>query len=208
MRIFGVILAGGQARRMGGVEKGLLDLGGQSLLAEVIARISPQCESLALNANGDPTRFSGFGLRVLPDDIPGHPGPLAGILAAMEAGHQAGFSHILSVAADTPFFPRDLAARLAVALSPAHPLALAASRAEGRLNRHPTFGLWPVDLQVDLRAALLAGQGKVGLWAEKHGAALVEFRVAGHDPFFNVNTPGDLAVAQAIWRGLQKQGQA
>ncbi len=208
MRIFGVILAGGQARRMGGVEKGLLDLGGQSLLAEVIARISPQCEALALNANGDPARFSSFGLPVLPDDIPGHPGPLAGILAAMEAGHQAGFSHILSVAADTPFFPRDLAAWLAAALSPAHPLALAASRDEGRLNRHPTFGLWPVGLRAELRAALLAGQGKVGLWAEAQGAALVEFPVAGHDPFFNVNTPEDLAVAQAIWRGLQKQGQA
>ena len=189
----GVILAGGKATRMGGGDKGLLRLGGETLLARVIARLEPQCGALALNANGDPARFAGFGLPVLADPLPGHPGPLAGVLAGMDWAADLGAEAVVSVAADTPFFPEDLVARLAAPGG----LALAASADEGgRVWRHPTFGLWPVALRHDLRAALGEGLRKIVLWTDLHGAAEVVFP-GDPDPFFNINTPGDLAAAEA-----------
>lgn len=197
----GVILAGGQARRMGGGDKGLLELGGQTLLARVIARLAPQCGALALNANGDPARLARFGLPVLADPVPGQPGPLAGVLAGMLWATGQGASHVLSVAADTPFFPADLVARLCAAARPgARPGAvagpvLAAVHHQGRLLPQPTFGLWPVALAGALRSALDAGQRRAGQWAAEQGAALVAFPAAAADPFFNINTPDELAEA-------------
>lgn len=205
MRILGVILAGGQARRMGGGDKGLLDLGGRSLIEEVAARMKPQCEALILNANGDPARFQALGLPVEPDGVAGFPGPLAGVLAGMERAAASGFTHVLSAAADTPFPPRDLAARLiAAAEASGAPIALAATRREGKLARHPTFGLWSADLRADLRATLEAGLFKVSLWAERHGAVSAAFPQEPFDPFFNVNTPEDLAQAREIWENLRR----
>jgi len=195
----GVILAGGLARRMGGGDKGLLDLGGQSLLGEVIARMAPQCAGLVLNANGDAARFAGFGLPVIPDGIDGFPGPLAGVLAGMARAAELGQSHILTAAADTPFLPRDLGPRLRDALRPDRPIALAATREEGRVIRQPVFGLWPVALRDDLRAAIEGGLSKIVLWTDRHGTALAEFDTGPPHPFFNVNTPEDLAEARAIW---------
>jgi len=192
----GVILAGGLARRMGGGDKGLLLLGGQSLLDRVIDRLGPQSGLLALNANGDPGRFAEYGLPVLPDTVPEYPGPLAGVLAGMDWAAEAGLSHIVTAAADTPFFPRDLGARLArTARKAGTPIALAATQEEGRLIRHPTFGLWPVALRADLRAALEGGLRKVVLWTDKHGAATALFP---DDAFFNINTPQDMARAEAL----------
>ncbi|RRH78205.1 molybdenum cofactor guanylyltransferase MobA [Falsigemmobacter faecalis] len=196
----GVILAGGLARRMGGGDKGLLDLGGQTILGEVIARLAPQCAGLVLNANGQTGRFSGFGLPVIPDGIPGFPGPLAGVLAGMERAADLGLSHILTAAADTPFMPRDLGARLSAALSPGRPIALAATREGERLIRQPVFGLWPVALRGDLRQAIEGGLSKIVLWTDRHGTALAEFDPGPPHPFFNVNTPEDLAEARAIWQ--------
>ena len=209
-RILGVLLAGGQARRMGGgdgrlVDKGRLDLGGQSLIAEVIARLAPQCGALILNANGAQGRFADLCLPVVPDGIAGHPGPLAGILAGMEHAGAHGFTHVLSAAADTPFLPRDLAPRLRHAAGVAQtPIALAATRATGRLFAQPTFGLWPATLAPDLRAALMQGVSKVSAWAKEQGAALEEFATEPFDPFFNVNTPEDLEQARAIWQALPR----
>lgn len=205
MRLLGVILAGGLARRMGGGDKGRLDLGGRSLIAEVAARMAPQCEALILNANGDPGRFADLGLPVVADGVAGFPGPLAGVLAAMERAAESGFSHVLSAAADTPFLPRDLASRLTEAAEASGaPVALAATRQEGKLVRQPTFGLWSADLRGDLRRALEEGIFKVGLWAERHGAALAEFPLEPVDSFFNVNTPEDLAQAREIWNKTQR----
>ncbi len=196
----GVILAGGQARRMGGGDKGMLDLSGRSLLDHVVARAGPQVAALALNANGDPDRFAGFGLDVLPDSVAGFPGPLAGILAGLDwaAGRRADM--IVTMAADTPFFPCDLVPRLLLAAEGMSlPLVLAATPDDnGNQRRHPTFGLWPVALREDLREALADGVRKVGLWADRHGARAALFPVDGIDPFFNVNTPGDLARAEAL----------
>lgn len=191
----GVILAGGRATRMGGGDKCLLDLGGRPLLAQVIERLAPQVAGLALNANGDPARFAGFGLPVLADSVAGHPGPLAGVLAGLDWAAVQGATAIVTAAGDTPFFPRDLAARLAAAAGP-EGLALAASPDEtGRLQRHPTFGLWPVALREDLRAALAAGLRKIVLWTDAHGAGTSVFEATPFDPFFNINTPEDMAAA-------------
>ena len=199
----GVILAGGQARRMGGGDKGLLRLGEQSVLDHVIARLAPQVAGLALNANGVPARFDGFGLPVVPDSIGGFAGPLAGVLAGLDWAARQGADTadtVVTAAADTPFFPSDLVPRLLLAAKGmAHPLVLAATTdAAGRLNRHPTFGLWPLALREDLRAALSDGVRKVVQWTGRHDGRVAVFPTGDTDPFFNINTPGDLARAESM----------
>ena len=197
MTLPGVILAGGRATRMGGGDKGARLVGGQTLFARVIARLAPQCAPLAINANGDPARLA-FGLPVLPDSLPDHPGPLAGVLAGLDWAAGIGAPAIVTVAADTPFVPADRVARLQAAAGPAG-LALAASADEtGRMQRHPTFGLWPVALRHDLRAALEGGLRKIVLWTDGHGAGSAAFSSDPFDPFFNVNTPEDIAIAEAL----------
>ena len=190
----GVILAGGKATRMGGGDKGLLPLGAHSILGHVIERLGPQVSGLALNANGDPARFADLGLAVLPDSVAGFPGPLAGVLAGLDWAAGEGASHIVTVAADTPFFPCDLVPQLLLAAeAQGKPIALAATPDPERgIARHPTFGLWPVALRDDLRAALDGGTRKVVAWTDRHGTALARFPVDRGDPFFNVNTPEDL----------------
>lgn len=181
---------------MGGGDKCLLPLGGRAMLKHVIDRIEGQVGGLALNANGDPTRFAGYGLPVCGDSIDGFAGPLAGVLAGLDWAHEMGASHVVSVAGDTPFFPLDLVARLERAASrAATPIALAATHEGGRTNRHPTFGLWPVALRNNLRAALRDGLRKVVLWTDSHGAASAAF---DDDAFFNINTPDDLARAETM----------
>ena len=195
--IMGVVLAGGQATRMGGGDKGLRCVAGKTLLAHVLDRLRPQVDAVALNANGDPSRFDRFALPVVPDTVPDFPGPLAGILAGMDWGAGQGASHIVTVAADTPFFPRDLVCRLDAAAG-ASGLAVAATRRDGRVQRHPTFGLWPVALRDDLRAALADGCRKVSVWVDRHHGHVAEFDTHPFDPFFNINTPHDLSVAEDL----------
>jgi molybdopterin-guanine dinucleotide biosynthesis protein A len=195
---FGVILAGGQARRMGGGDKGLLPLGSSTILGHVIDRLAPQVAGLALNANGEQDRFASFGLPVVSDSIDGFAGPLAGVLAGLDWAAARGADHIVTAAADTPFFPADLVPRLLMAAEDqGHPIAL------GRTDngRHPTFGLWPVALREDLRIALTEGVRKVVQWTDKHGTAMADFPTGRFDPFFNVNTPEDLALAQSYLEG-------
>lgn len=194
----GVILAGGQASRMGGGDKGLRSLGGQTLLARVEARLSPQVAGLALNANGDPTRFDGLGLPVIADSVAGFAGPLAGVLAGLDWAAAQGAETIVTAAADTPFFPCDLVPLLLHASEGmAHPLVLATTPDPERGRaRHPTFGLWPVALRDDLRAALEGGLRKVVLWTDRHGGREALF--PDENAFFNVNTPDDLTHAEAM----------
>jgi molybdenum cofactor guanylyltransferase len=194
----GVILAGGQATRMGGGDKGLLTLGGRTLLSHVVERLSPQVAELALNANGDAARFDALNLTVLPDSIDGFVGPLAGVLAGMDWAAEHGADTIVTAAADTPFFPGDLVPRLLLASEGmTHPLVLAATPDAARgTARHPTFGLWPVALRDDLRAALNGGLRKVVMWTQQHEGreALFPHEAA----FFNVNTPDDLKTAEGM----------
>ncbi len=195
----GVILAGGLATRMGGGDKALRELHGQPILAHVIERLRPQVAGMALNANGDPARFAGWGLPVLADSVEGFAGPLAGVLAGLDWAAAEGAESIVTVAADTPFFPGDLVARLtAGAAAAGTSIALAATPEGDRVNRHPTFGLWPVALREDLRAALEGGLRKVVLWTDRHGAVTVTFPAEPFDPFFNINTPEDLAQAERL----------
>ena len=177
---------------MGGGDKCLLPLAdGQSLLARIVARLAPQVGPMALNANGDPSRFAAFDLPVLPDQI-ADAGPLAGVLAAMVWARGQGCDAVVTVAGDTPFFPADLVARLAAGRGAAA-VALAATD-----RVHPVFGLWDVALAVALEAALADGTRRVMDFAAAQHAVTVDFPVGdGGDPFFNVNTPDDLRHAQA-----------
>jgi len=198
LKTVGVILAGGRATRIGGADKALLPLGGAPMIAQVIRRLAPQVDALAINAGADPARFSPFDLPVLPDTVAGQPGPLAGILAGMLWAGRQGASHVVSAATDTPFLPGDLVTRLATAAQQARkPIALAET-ADGL---HPTFGLWPVTLAEDLALALEAGTRKVAAWALGEGAARAQFAALPFDPFFNVNTPDDLVAAEQLLAG-------
>ena len=194
----GLVLAGGLARRMGGGDKALLRIGGASILERVLERLGPQCSGIILNANGDPRRFAATGLPVVPDDVPGFAGPLAGILAGLDwaAAHAPGIAFVGSVPGDCPFLPRDLMERLHAARAKADvPLACAKS---GEW-RHPVVGLWPVVLRDDLRHALVVEDlRKIDIWTARHGVGLAEWPDQPVDPFFNVNTPEDAARAEAI----------
>lgn len=189
----GVILAGGQATRMGGGDKGLLRLDEKTILDHVIARLGPQVATLALNANGDTSRFSPLKLPVIPDSISGFAGPLSGVLAGLDWAASLGATHIVTAAADTPFLPCDLVPRLQFAAEIAGVDMALAATPDGR---QPTFGLWPVRLRDDLRAALNDGLRKVVLWTSNHAAATAEF--PDSTSFFNVNTPDDLNTARGM----------
>ncbi len=194
----GVVLAGGLARRMGGGDKSLREVGGRTILARVIARLGPQCECLVINANGDPQRFASFGLPVIGDDVNDAPGPLAGILAALDwaAANRPGATFILSAPGDCPFLPRDLVARLSQALIADNAeLAVAASRGQS----HPVIGLWSVALREALRQALVGeGLRKVSQWTSRYRLATVAWPAEPLDPFFNANTIDDLAEAERL----------
>lgn len=196
MKVLGLILAGGLARRMGGGDKALIEVGGRPLLARAMERLRPQVDALLLNANGDPARFADFGLPVRADAVGGFAGPLAGILTGMEAAAEAGCDHVLSVAVDTPFFPGDLRARLESARAAAG-VPLACAETNGRT--HPVFGLWPTALADDLRRALTQeDMRKVDLWTARHGVAAAAFPTDPFDPFFNINRPEDAVEAERL----------
>jgi molybdopterin-guanine dinucleotide biosynthesis protein A len=202
MKVVGVLLAGGQSRRMGGGDKALRLLGGIPLLERVIERLRPQVETLVLNANGDPSRFARFGLPVVADSVPGFAGPLAGVLAGLDwtASHRPGCPYLVSVATDAPFLPADLVERLAKGLDEAR-ADLACAASGGRA--HPVFGLWPVRLREDLRHAVLdEGIRKVDQWTARHRLATVPFGDDSVDPFFNANRPEDFDAAAAMLQGI------
>jgi molybdopterin-guanine dinucleotide biosynthesis protein A len=194
----GVLLAGGLARRMGGGDKPMRQIGGRPILARVIARLAPQCDGLILNANGDPARFADFGIPVISDGVADFPGPLAGILAALDwaADNRPDVTHILSAAADCPFLPRDLVGRLHQARIGADAqLAVAASGGQS----HPVIGLWSVALREELRHALVVeGVRGVGRWTARYKLATVTWPTTPLDPFFNANTMDDIAEAERL----------
>jgi molybdenum cofactor guanylyltransferase len=208
VNFLGLLLAGGQSRRMGGGDKTLRLLGGHALLERVIERLRPQVAALVLNANGDPARFAGFGLPFVADSIPDFAGPLAGILAGLDwtAAHRPDCPLVASVATDAPFLPEDLVSRLAQGMAKAGAeLACAASGGQA----HPVIGLWPVRLRDELRRALVEeGVRKVDVWTARYRFATVTFSEEvpglgpGIDPFFNANRPEDFDRAAALLESL------
>jgi molybdopterin-guanine dinucleotide biosynthesis protein A len=200
--VVSILLAGGKSSRMGGGDKCLLPLAGRPILAHVIERLKPQVAELIVSANGDPARFSAFGLPVVGDRVGGYAGPLAGTLAGLEWArtNRPESRFAITAASDAPFLPADLVDRLRSASGEGEANLVVARSAEGM---HPVFGLWPVTLAADLEASLMSGDRKVSDWVRKHQAREVMFppvNIEGRtiDPFFNVNRPDELAAAEAF----------
>jgi molybdenum cofactor guanylyltransferase len=183
---------------MGGGDKPMRTIGGRTILERVIARLAPQCDGLILNANGDPARFAAFGLPVIADSVADFPGPLAGILAALDwmAANRPEVSLVLSAAGDCPFLPRDLVARLRDGLVKENAqLAVAASGDQS----HPVIGLWSVSLRDQLRHALVVEDvRKIDRWTARYRLATVNWPTEPLDPFFNANTVEDIAEAERL----------
>jgi molybdopterin-guanine dinucleotide biosynthesis protein A len=194
----GVLLAGGLARRMGGGDKPMRQIAGRTILDRVIARLKPQCDELLLNANGDPARFASYGLPVIADTVENFPGPLAGILAGLDwvAANRPDVSWMLSAAADCPFLPRDLVARLhRMRVQQDAQLAVTASGGQS----HPVIGLWNVGLREELRHALVVEDvRKIDRWTARYALATVSWPAEPLDPFFNANTLDDIAEAERL----------
>lgn len=200
----GLILAGGLSRRMGS-NKALKHLGDKPLLSHVIARIQPQVSYLALNApNGWPEEF---GLPVVPDTKQGHAGPLAGILAGLRhMGTVApDATHMLTVPADSPFFPENLEPQLRSYITDDSTVIIAAS--SGQV--HPVFGLWPVAIADDLEQWLAVDENRrIRNFLARHTTLGISFpkvesAISSIDPFFNINTPDELSIAQAFLETME-----
>lgn len=196
--VYGVLLAGGLGRRMGGGDKFLRLLDGRSMLTHVMQRARPQVAGLMINANGDPSRFAGYSLPVATDVVEGFVGPLAGILTGLEwvRAHASHCAWVASFATDTPFFPDDLVVRLLRSVR-AEAAEIGCAASAGRT--HPVFGLWPVTLAAALRRAL-TGEGvrKIDAWTARYRVATAHFPSEPYDPFFNVNEAADLQRAEAL----------
>lgn len=196
-KLVAVILAGGQARRMGGADKPLTEINGTPLLQYVIERAKPQVDHLVLNANGDTERYAQYNLPMQTDIVPGFAGPLAGVVSAMAwaRAFQPEATHVITMAADTPFYPQDYVKRMVSALNADHPLACASYK--GRTQ--PVFGLWPIELHNELHHALTEeGIHKVDLFTARYGVADVKFDEVPYNPFFNVNRLDDIAQGEAL----------
>jgi molybdopterin-guanine dinucleotide biosynthesis protein A len=203
-RIVGVILAGGASRRLGGEHKGLLKVAGKPMLQHVAERLAPQVHELAISVHGGGAAFAQFGVPLIPDAASEQHGPLAGVLAGMiwARAHCPQARWIATAPCDAPFCPGDyVGALLNAALAPPINGPRIAIAARGGRS-HFAFGLWPISLSDDLAAYLASGERRMRGWIERQRHVEVDFPPllrAGRelDPFFNVNTPDDLAAAQS-----------
>jgi molybdopterin-guanine dinucleotide biosynthesis protein A len=195
MKIAGLILAGGTSRRMCGLEKGFLTVGGTPILARIVSILSPQCGLIAISANGDPTRFAAYDLPVIADRAPR--GPMSGLADSLDwfAANHPEMSHVLSVPSDTPFLPDDLGARLAAALESGGKFCACAASG-GRL--HPVAGLWPLEARHALHDAVARGAYSFHAALDGKNVACAEWNSAPIDPFYNINTPEELAHASLL----------
>ncbi|NQV98086.1 MAG: molybdenum cofactor guanylyltransferase MobA [Rhodospirillales bacterium] len=196
INVVGVLLAGGLSRRMGGGDKNLLQLAGQSILSRTIARVTPQVSTLILNANGDAGRFASYGLPVVGDVIDGFAGPLAGILTGLEwaSANRPDCQWIATFPTDAPFLPENLVAKLMQAVA-AEGADMACATSNNRT--HPPIAVWPVRLKNELRQAMVdEDMRKIDLWTGRYSTAHVAFDDPDMDPFFNINRPENLDEAE------------
>ena len=203
IKTMGLILAGGKSRRMKGLEKSFVKLSGISLLERVVDRLASQVDQIVLNANGDVSRFHSFGLPVVSDENHGYLGPLAGILAGMEYAQRSNCEWIVSVAVDTPFFPKDLVEVLFESIDTSMISLAAINNDTSEVIRQPTFGLWSVSLAQDLRSALSKGVRKIVSWTDQYESKRAVFGQTPINPFFNINTPDDLIYAEKVLKIVQ-----
>ncbi len=210
-----VILAGGAGRRMGAVSKPLLALNNRPLLAHVIARVAPQADQVIINVSGlndDPVAAYciAHNLAVVPDADEVRHGPLAGVLAGLRHAQEHGLpGPILTVPADTPFLPADLAARLLTATN-IPPARMAIANSDG--IAHPITALWPLKAAQTIERQMAAGNASAMRVAEELGTRSVTWKkaaIAGHavDPFFNINTPDELAAAEKLFAPANTTGE-
>lgn len=196
--VVGVLLAGGQSRRMGGGEKFMRPLGGRPILERVVERVRPQVPDLILNTGGDPERFASYGLPVVADVIEGFAGPLAGILTGLEwtAANVPEAPWVASFATDAPFLPEDLVERLMAAIA-AEDADVACATSNGRI--HPVFGVWPVRLKDALQRAMVDEEMRtINRWTDRYKVAHVDFACDPLDPFFNINRAENIAEAEIL----------
>ena len=191
-----VIMAGGKARRMGGKDKAFIKLQNKPILSYIIEKISTQTDNIVLNSNNNPVDFLKFKIEVIPDVISGHPGPLAGILTGMEWSYKKNkkIEWIVSLPVDSPFFPDNLVMRLYESAKKNNKLIAVASSL-GRT--HPVFAIWNMSLRVKLKISLNNGVRKIDQFTENFNPSVVYFEDK-HDPFFNINTPEDIKLAEKI----------
>ncbi|MBW9062167.1 molybdenum cofactor guanylyltransferase MobA [Rhizobium herbae] len=194
-----VILAGGRSSRMGS-DKAALLLGGRPLLSRIIDRLAPQAAGVGINSNIIARLDFAPGIAVFADTVPGHAGPMAGVLSAMRhaAACFPAASHVVTVPTDTPFVPRDLVERFQRALTEPAQIAVACSAG----IMHPVSALWPISLADELEHWLPTDEKRrVRSFIESHSMAAVDFPLidtteGSVDPFFNINTPADLETAE------------
>jgi molybdenum cofactor guanylyltransferase len=197
MRVLGAIVAGGLSLRMDGVEKAFVPLAGVPLLARVISRIGFQVEDVVINSNGDASRFSSFGKVVIADRLIELKTPLAGLHACLKYAGEHGFEAVLTVPSDTPLVPLDVVTRLADAGQ-----HTGAAIATSGGQQHYLTGLWSSAMVAPLEKAIL----EQGLFRMKDldrvfHVERADWPIEPHDPFFNINTPQDLADAEALIHG-------
>ena len=195
MKIIGAIIAGGRSSRMGGREKAFLELASKPVILHVIEQIEPQVDQLVINANGDAARFSEFGLDVVPDVLTSLTTPLAGLHAALAFTKKVEAKMLVTVPSDTPFLPFNLVAKL---LEKA--LVRGAAIAASAEQKHFIIGAWKTELLDDLERAIARDNVfRVKDWAQRASAQSVVWPVEPYDPFFNVNAPEDLRIAEQIF---------
>lgn len=205
--ITGVLLAGGQAQRMGGGDKCLLPLNGKTLLQHTIKRALSQVNPLLLSANGNKLRFAHSKLEVVSDRYANYPGPLAGIHAAMRwmLEHETKSPWLASFASDTPFFPLNVVERLKAAAEK-HKTRIVVVTSHHRVE--PVFALWHNSLVDEIDATLASGQiPKLQDWIKEHQPTFVEFDDTEYNAFFNINYPQDLYKAQDLISQVEQNVQ-
>lgn len=196
-QVTGVILAGGQSRRMGGGDKFLTKVANKTILQYVVDQFSHQCNTIIISANGDLSRLDNYNYPIVKDPFESNLGPLSGILAAMlwSKSHKPNHTHILSVAADSPLFPQSYSEQMLVHANELHQQSIILAKSRGRY--HPIFALWPIEFADDLNTFLKEGGRKIRAWTDANPHSSLEFpdqkwHDTPIDPFFNINEPEDL----------------